>query len=93
MPFIPTINQITISGNVSDRPQISRTQNGMAICLFPIVINQIKDNTRIIRIITIGKIAEYLHRKLSKGNSVLVKGSLRFGNNNSLEIFAQTVKN
>ena len=89
MSFIPKINQITISGNVTGEPKLIRTQKGMTICQFPMVISQ----TQIIRVIIIGKIAKYLYRKLSKGSNVMVKGSLHFRDNNKVEIFAQTVKN
>ena len=91
MNFIPKINQITISGNVSDNPKLINTQKGTSICLFQIVIKQIKNRNQIIRIITMGKIAKYLYRKLSKGSIVMVKGSLHFGEKD-IEIFAQTVK-
>lgn len=95
-----TWNQIILTGNLGQDPEMSFTKNGTAVTKFSLGVNQGKDKkTMWVYIITWKDLAEQCNSNLAKGTRVEVTGRLaqnvwtdKEGNKRStFEVVAQTV--
>jgi single-strand DNA-binding protein len=76
---------VTITGNLTDNPEVTFTPNGQAVCNFRLAVtprvrdgNGWKDgDTSFFRITAWRQLAEHVGDSLSKGDRVLVSGQLR----------------
>ena len=76
---------VTITGNLTDDPEVTFTPNGAAVCNFRVAVTaRIKDgegwrdgDTSFYRITAWRQLATHIGDSLSKGNRVLVIGQLR----------------
>jgi single-strand DNA-binding protein len=76
---------VTITGNLTDDPEVSFTPNGQAVCNFRLAVTpRIKDgdrwrdgDTSFFRISAWRQLAEHIGDSLAKGDRVLVVGQLR----------------
>jgi single-strand DNA-binding protein len=76
---------VTITGNLTDDPEVSFTPNGAAVCNFRLAVTaRIKDgdswrdgDTSFFRITAWRQLAEHVGDSLSKGDRVIVAGQLR----------------
>jgi single-strand DNA-binding protein len=76
---------VTITGNLTDDPEVSFTPNGAAVCNFRVAVTaRIKDgdtwrdgDTSFFRITAWRQLAEHIGDSLAKGDRVIVQGQLR----------------
>jgi single-strand DNA-binding protein len=76
---------VTITGNLTDDPEVSFTPNGAAVCNFRLAVTaRIKDgdswrdgDTSFFRITAWRQLAEHIGDSLAKGDRVIVAGQLR----------------
>jgi single-strand DNA-binding protein len=76
---------VTITGNLTDDPEVTFTPNGAAVCNFRVAVTaRIKDgdgwkdgDTSFFRITAWRDLATHIGDSLSKGDRVLVQGQLR----------------
>jgi single-strand DNA-binding protein len=76
---------VTITGNLTDDPEVTFTPNGAAVCNFRVAVTaRIKDgdrwrdgDTSFYRITAWRQLAEHVGDSLSKGDRVIVAGQLR----------------
>ena len=76
---------VTITGNLTDDPEVSFTPNGAAVCNFRVAVTaRIRDgdtwrdgDTSFFRITAWRQLAEHIGDSLSKGDRVIVQGQLR----------------
>jgi single-strand DNA-binding protein len=76
---------VTITGNLTDDPEVNFTPNGAAVCNFRLAVTaRIKDgdswrdgDTSFYRITAWRQLAEHIGDSLSKGDRVIVTGQLR----------------
>jgi single-strand DNA-binding protein len=76
---------VTITGNLTDDPEVSFTPNGAAVCNFRLAVTaRIKDgdrwrdgDTSFYRITAWRQLAEHIGDSLTKGHRVIVIGQLR----------------
>jgi single-strand DNA-binding protein len=76
---------VTITGNLTDDPEVSFTPNGAAVCNFRLAVTaRIKDgdtwrdgDTSFYRITAWRQLAEHVGDSLAKGHRVIVLGQLR----------------
>ena len=76
---------VTITGNLTDDPEVTFTPNGAAVCNFRVAVTaRVKDgdtwrdgDTSFYRITAWRQLAEHIGDSLSKGDRVLVQGQLR----------------
>jgi len=76
---------VTITGNLTDDPEVTFTPNGAAVCNFRLAVTaRIKDgdswrdgDTSYFRITAWRQLAEHIGDSLSKGDRVIVAGQLR----------------
>ena len=82
-----SINRVIISGNLTNDPQLRRTQSGMAILGFGVAVNDRRkdpqtgewnDYANFVDCTMFGNRAESLSRYLSKGAKVAIEGKLRY---------------
>ena len=97
---MPSLNKLTIIGNVGTDPEMRFTPNGNAVTSFSVATNRRykdTDETTWFKVVAWGKLAETCNQYVSKGMSVYVEGSVtlrQWGDNNSkagLEVNAQQV--
>lgn len=76
-----TLNNVSIQGRLSSTPELRYTQNGKAYCSISIFLENsypTKDNTGgFIDIISFEQKAEFLAKYFSKGDAILICGSLK----------------
>ena len=76
---------VTITGNLTDDPEVTFTGSGQAVCNFRLAVTpRVKDgdswrdgDTSFFRITAWRQLAEHIGDSLSKGDRVLVTGQLR----------------
>ena len=76
---------VTITGNLTDDPEVTFTPNGQAVCNFRLAVTpRVRDgdswrdgDTSFFRITAWRQLAEHIGDSLSKGDRVLVTGQLR----------------
>jgi single-strand DNA-binding protein len=76
---------VTITGNLTDDPEVTFTPNGAAVCNFRLAVTpRIKDgdswrdgDTSYFRITAWRQLAEHIGDSLAKGDRVIVAGQLR----------------
>jgi len=76
---------VTITGNLTEDPEVSFTPNGAAVCNFRLAVTaRVKDgegwrdgDTSFYRITAWRQLAEHIGDSLAKGNRVIVVGQLR----------------
>jgi single-strand DNA-binding protein len=76
---------VTITGNLTDDPEVTFTPNGAAVCNFRLAVtpriregDQWKDGeTSFFRVTAWRQLAEHVGDSLSKGDRVIVQGQLR----------------
>ena len=82
-----SINQVTISGNLTRDPELRQTQGGMAVMSLGVAVNERvknqqtgewEDRPNFVDCVVFGRRAEALSRYLSKGSKVAVSGRLRY---------------
>lgn len=82
-----SINQVTITGNLTREPDLRATQSGSAILRLGVAVNdrvknpqtnQYEDRPNFIDCIVFGKRAESLSNLLHKGMKVAIQGKLRY---------------
>lgn len=73
------MNHVVLIGNLTREPDLGYTESGKARCVFTIAVNNGKDDTDFIRIVTWNKSAENCGRYLSKGKKVAVQGRIKTG--------------
>ena len=102
-----SINQVTISGNLTRDPELRQTQGGMAVMSLGVAVNERvknqqtgewEDRPNFVDCVVFGKRAEALSRLLSKGSKVAVSGRLRYSawekdgaRRSKLEVIAEEV--
>ncbi|BBE31137.1 hypothetical protein OSSY52_12780 [Tepiditoga spiralis] len=71
-------NKVVLVGRLTRDPEIRSTVNGSTVANFSLAVNRQgkNDNTDFIRIVAFGKQAEFASNYLSKGQLILVEGSL-----------------
>jgi single-strand DNA-binding protein len=71
-------NNITLTGRLTDSPELKTTPNGVAVCSFTLAVKRprTKDETDFIPCQAWRQSAEYLSKYGAKGNMVAVTGSL-----------------
>lgn len=71
-------NNITLTGRLTENPQIKTTQNGVSVCSFTLAVKRphVKDTTDFIPCQVWRQGAEYLSKYGAKGNMVAATGSL-----------------
>lgn len=83
-----SFNKIILVGRLTRDPETRFTANGTQVTFFTLAVdrnynresNQDSQNTDFIRIVSFGRLAEFVSTYLSKGRLVLVEGSLRIRN-------------
>lgn len=74
------LNRVLIGGNLTKKPEITRTTNGSAVCKLSLAYNEVKKAgekvTYYFNIVCFGSIAENCEKYLEKGSSVLVEGKI-----------------
>ena len=76
---------VTITGNLTDDPEVTFTPNGAAVCNFRLAVTaRVRDgdswrdgDTSFFRITAWRQLAEHIGDSLSKGDRVIVQGQLR----------------
>jgi single-strand DNA-binding protein len=76
---------VTITGNLTDDPEVTFTPNGQAVCNFRLAVTpRVRDgdtwrdgDTSFFRITAWRQLAEHIGDSLSKGDRVIVQGQLR----------------
>jgi single-strand DNA-binding protein len=76
---------VTITGNLTDDPEVTFTPNGQAVCNFRLAVTpRVRDgetwrdgDTSFFRITAWRQLAEHVGDSLSKGDRVIVQGQLR----------------
>ena len=76
---------VTITGNLTDDPEVTFTTNGAAVCNFRLAVTaRVRDgdswrdgDTSFFRITAWRQLAEHIGDSLSKGDRVIVAGQLR----------------
>jgi len=76
---------VTITGNLTDDPEVTFTPNGAAVCNFRLAVTaRVRDgdswrdgDTSFFRITAWRQLAEHIGDSLSKGDRVIVAGQLR----------------
>ncbi len=102
-----SINQVTISGNLTRDPELRATGSGTQILHFGVAVNDRRRNQQtgewedypnFVDCVVFGKRAEALSRLLSKGSKVAVSGRLRYSawekdgaRRSKLEVIAEEV--
>jgi len=82
---MPSINHVTIAGNLGGTPEVKFTQSGQAVTTLSIAVNEKwkdaagadKEHTEWVRAVVWGKQAEACGKYLQKGAAVLIEGKLR----------------
>lgn len=83
-----SINKVTLIGNLGKNPEIRYTPNGKAVATLSVATSnrrknkqtgEWEDETQWHRVTLLDKLAEYAGEKLTKGRTVYVEGSLRYG--------------
>lgn len=95
------MNSISISGRLTNDPELKTTQTGISVCSFRLAVKRpnVKDKTDFINCVAWRSNAEYLTRNGHKGEQVLVYGMLTSrdwedkneNNRTSYEVVADTV--
>ncbi|MDI3473317.1 MAG: single-strand DNA-binding protein [Thermotogaceae bacterium] len=83
-----SFNKIILVGRLTRDPETRFSANGTQVTFFTLAVdrnynrdsNQDSQNTDFIRIVSFGRLAEFVSTYLSKGRLVLVEGSLRIRN-------------
>lgn len=75
------MNQAMFMGNLTDNPGLQVSQNGNSYCRFTLAVNYRnaatkKSTATYIRAVAYGKQAEYICKSYSKGDKLLVQGSM-----------------
>jgi single-strand DNA-binding protein len=76
---------VTITGNLTDDPEVTFTPNGAAVCNFRVAVTpRVRDgegwkdgDTSFFRVTAWRQLAEHVGDSLSKGDRVIVQGQLR----------------
>lgn len=77
---MPSLNQVTLIGNLTRTPDARRTGSGTAVCDIGLAINEKyngEDKTVFVDITAWGKTADFCRDYLQKGSSVAVMGRLQ----------------
>lgn len=74
------MNQIIISGRITNNPELKVTANGKYVISFSLAVTRDKENTDFINCVAFGKTAELINQYTEKGNRIMVNGSLRVDN-------------
>lgn len=83
---MPSVNRVTIIGNVNDRPELRAMPSGDAVCNFSLATsekytdkktNEIRESVEWHRIAVFGNAAKYANERMEKGSLVYVDGKLR----------------
>lgn len=72
-------NKVILIGNITADPELRVTTTGKQVCSFRIAVGRKaqKDQTDFIDVVTWNKTAEFVAQYFTKGNSILVCGSLQ----------------
>ena len=79
-------NQILLMGNLACEPELRRTGNGAAMCVFRIAVNDVRRpapgaepvrEKLYVDVMTLGHLAETCHAALSQGSRAFVQGRLQ----------------
>ncbi|MFQ5602784.1 MAG: single-stranded DNA-binding protein [bacterium] len=105
---MPDLNNVTITGNLTNDPTFRRTNNGTPVANFYIASNrkfkdnsgQWKENVCFVGIVAWHKLAESCYEYLAKGSAVLIEGELQSrtwkfedgSNNHVVEIKARRIQ-
>lgn len=77
------VNKVIIIGNCGNHPELSYTQNNMAVCKFSLATSKRKkdgtDVTSWHRCTAFGRSAETIAQYVSKGQQLYVEGELSYG--------------
>jgi len=81
------INKVILIGNLGRDPELTYTQNGLAIAKFTLATTEGRknaegnreDHTEWHRIVFFGKIAEICSQYLTKGSQVYIEGRISYG--------------
>tara|TARA_R100001510_G_C7593692_1_gene162560 strand:- start:215 stop:589 length:375 start_codon:yes stop_codon:yes gene_type:complete len=69
------LNEVTLIGNLGADPELRRAKNDLAVTQFS-VATRWKEETTWHRIVCFGGLAENMHKMLSRGSLVAVKGRI-----------------
>jgi len=83
---MPSINQVTLMGNITRDPDLRYTPSGAAVCTLGLAVNdkftnksgETKEETLFVDVNVWTKVAENCVKYLSKGSPVLLTGKLVF---------------
>lgn len=73
------LNVVILGGNLTAAPEMRKTPNGKSVAGFTLAVNggtKQYPRTDFVKILTLGKTAEYAATHLSKGSGVVVVGEL-----------------
>ena len=72
------MNSISITGRLTDNPELKTTQNGVSVCQYRLAVKRpkVKDTTDFLTVVSWRKGAEYLATYGRKGDMVAVTGVL-----------------
>ena len=75
------MNNVTLIGNLTKDPQLTKTQSGLSLCKFTLAVKReySKDESDFISCIAWKQTADYLSQYGHKGDKVSVVGSLQTG--------------
>lgn len=79
------INQLVISGRLTDDPEMSYTTSGKAVGKFGMAVGrkwksnagEIQEETSFCTVKAFGKMIEFAHKHLRKGHPAIIQGSIR----------------
>lgn len=83
-----SINKVTLIGNLGKNPEIRYTPKGIAVATLNVATSnrrknkqtgEWEDETQWHRVTLVDKLAECVGEKLTKGRTVFIEGSLRYG--------------
>ena len=82
---MPSLNKVTIIGNVGNEPEMRFTPNGKPVTSFTVATNRVyttpegerREETEWFTVVSWGKLAEQCNQFLTKGRLVYVEGRLR----------------
>lgn len=87
-------NNVNLVGRFTQYPDLTYTNNGMAIADFSLAVDRNKEETDFIRCKTFGKTAENIANFFKKGDLIAVNGSIQTGkyvNNEKRTIYTTDV--
>lgn len=73
------MNNVTLIGRFTDKPELNYTTSQMAVTKFTIAVDRIKEGADFIRCTAFGRRAEAICRYKDKGDQIAIRGHIQTG--------------